>query len=89
MAKNKSAQTRIVETFLMELNTLVHIPRFQVIVSHGVLELLVNTLIEHRCKNAKRIIERTRDYPYSVKLVMIHEKGLITDFYFMACELHA
>jgi hypothetical protein len=47
-----------------------------------VLELLVNTLVKHKCKSGKKIIEKTRDYPYSVKLVLLHEKGLISDFQF-------
>src|SRR5258706_7288848 len=66
--------------FLDEIISLKQHPRFQTIVAHGVLELLVNTLIEHRCKHGKKITERTRDYPQSVKLVILHEKRLISDF---------
>lgn len=57
-------------------------PRFQTIVTNGVLELLVNTLIEHHCKHGKIIVKRTRDYPYSVRLVLLHEKGLISDWFY-------
>ncbi|HTR41431.1 MAG TPA: hypothetical protein VMH87_07415 [Pseudomonadales bacterium] len=82
MAKQKTKPTRIIETFLNDLNSMVDRPRFQVILTHGVLELLVNTLIEHRCKNGEKIVGRTRDYPYSVKLVLLHEKGLISDRFY-------
>ena len=62
-----------------DIESVAHSPRFQTIVAHGVLELLVNTLIEHHCTHGKKITERTRDYPHSVKLVLLHEKGLIDD----------
>ena len=78
MAKQKP--TQIIETFVGDIKAVSHSPRFQLIVAHGVLELLVNTLIECSCKHGKKIVERTRDYPHSVKLVLLHEKGLISDF---------
>jgi hypothetical protein len=39
----------------------------------------VNSLIENKCKDQKRILENNRDYPHSVKLVILHELGLIDD----------
>ena len=86
MAKSTGKPTRIIETFILEINSVSHSPRFQIIVTQGVLELLVNTMIEHNCKNADRITERARDYPYSVKLVILHEKGLISDFHFQQLD---
>lgn len=82
----KQMPTRIIQTFLTEIDSVNHNPRFQIIVAHGVLELLVNTLVEHCCKNGKKIIERTRDYPYSIKLVLLHEKGLISDFHYQQLD---
>jgi len=86
MVKQKTKPTRIIETFISEINSVNHSPRFQIIVAQGVLELLVNTLIEHQCKSGKKIIEKSRDYPYSVKLVLLHEKGLISDFQFQQLD---
>ena len=74
--------TRIIDAFVADMKLIGHTPRFQIIVTHGVLELLVNTLIELRCKNGGKIIEATRDYPHSVKLVLLHEKGLIKDSHY-------
>lgn len=79
-ASKSPKPTRIIETFIAEIKSASHSARFQTIVTHGVLELLVNTLIEHRCKHGNKITKRTRDYPQSVKLVLLNEKGLITDF---------
>jgi len=81
-ASKAATPTRIIQAFLAEIKSVDHSPRFQTIVTHGVLELLVNTLIEHRCKHGNKIIERTRDYPQSVKLVLLNETGLISDFYY-------
>jgi len=86
MPKKESKPTRIIESFLNEINSVKHSPRFQIIVTQGVLELLVNTLVEQNCKRGKMIIERTRDYPYSVKLVLLHEKGLISDFQYQQLD---
>jgi hypothetical protein len=86
MAKQKNKPTRIIETFVADIKSVSHSPRFQVIIAHGVLELLVNTLVEHHCKSGKKIVERTRDYPHSVKLVLLHEKGLISDFQYKSLD---
>ncbi len=53
--------------------------RSLVVVSHGVIELFVNTLIEAHCRNAKRIAEDTRGYPHSARLLILHELGVLTD----------
>lgn len=87
MAKSKAKPTKIIKTFIEEINSVSHSPRFQVIVTNGVLELLVNTFVEHTCKHGKTIMERARDYPYSVKLVLLHEKGLINDFFFQRLDI--
>ena len=86
MAKPKP--TNIIQTFLAEINSVSHSPRFQIIVTNGVLELLVNTLVEHKCRHGAKIVtERARDFPYSVKLVLLHEKGFINDAFFQRLEI--
>jgi hypothetical protein len=82
MNKKKSPRNDLIHRFVKEFSQVKGNLRFQVIVTHGVIELLVNTLIEHRCKHGKRMSERRRDYPHSVKLVVLHEKGLLTDLQF-------
>lgn len=54
-------------------------PRFQILVTQGFVELLVNAVIDAKCKNAKRITGQSRDFPFSVKLLLLHELGLISD----------
>jgi hypothetical protein len=56
--------------------------RHCVVLMHSFLELLLNTLIEAKCRNAERIVSNTRDYPQSVKLVLLHELGIISDAQF-------
>jgi hypothetical protein len=41
--------------------------------------MLVNTVIDAYCKNAKKITENNRDYSFSVKLVLLHEMGKISE----------
>jgi hypothetical protein len=54
-------------------------PRFQVLITQGFVELLVNAVIDAKCKNAKKITGNSRDFPYSIKLLLLHELGLISD----------
>ena len=54
-------------------------PRFQVLITQGFVELLVNAVIDAKCKNAKKITDNSRDFPYSIKLVLLHELGLLSD----------
>jgi len=53
--------------------------RMLVLITHGFLELLVNSVIDARCKNAKRITDDNRSYPHSVKLILLNEIGEIED----------
>ncbi len=50
-----------------------------VIIMHGFLELLVSALVEAKCKNGKRIVQDSRTYPHSSKLILLHELGLLSD----------
>ena len=47
------------------------------IVAHGFLELLVNSLIDKHCKNGAKINTDGRSYPHSVKLVLLNEMGVL------------
>lgn len=67
---------------IKELERVKHEPRMLVIVTHGFIELMVNTLIDARCKNAKRISGSNRDYSHSVKCVLLHELGVLSDHEF-------
>jgi hypothetical protein len=60
--------------------------RSVVLVTSGFLELLVETLIKAECKNAKRITEDNRGYPYSAKLLILNEVGVIRDASFAALD---
>jgi hypothetical protein len=66
-------------SFLEEFKMLPHHARVQITVTHCYLELLVHLLAIHKCKNGQRIKGSHRDYPHSVKTVMLHEMGLISD----------
>jgi len=81
MSKAKPKPTKIIETFVADINSVQHSPRFQIIVSNCILELLVNTLVEIKCKNAK-----SKNFSYANKLVLLHELKLIDDFYFVALD---
>ena len=59
--------------------------RLLVIVTHGFIELLLNVIIEAKCKRAKKIKD-SRDYPQSVKLVLLNEIGLIDDNLFKVLD---
>lgn len=54
-------------------------PRFQVLITQGFVELLVNAVIDAKCKNAKKITSNLRDFSYSTKLLLLHELGLLSD----------
>jgi hypothetical protein len=63
--------------------------RSLVMVTHGFIEVIVNDLIMHFCKNGKSISgsgngknKGNRDYPHSVKVTLLHELGVISDHHF-------
>jgi uncharacterized protein YutE (UPF0331/DUF86 family) len=53
--------------------------RLLVLVSHGFIELLINALVDHHLKKAKKIKSDNRTYSHSVKLLILNEIGLLTD----------
>jgi hypothetical protein len=55
--------------------------RLLILVTHGFIELLFNLIIDKKCKHGKRkITSNNRDYPFSVKMVLLNEMGLIDDW---------
>ena len=80
--KKEPKPTELLLTFANQIRSVPHDPRLQIIIAQGMLELLVNTLVEKFCKGAEMIDADDRSFPYLVKLVILHEKGLIPDNYF-------
>lgn len=79
MSARKTLPGDIAAKLFDELDKLPDHPRVLVTVSHCYLELLVHLLAATKCKNAKRIESSNRDYPHSIKIVMLHEAGIIDD----------
>lgn len=53
--------------------------RLLLIVSCSFAELMVGTLIEEYCKRGKKINDNSRDFPFSVRITLLHELGLISE----------
>lgn len=53
--------------------------RVVVLVANGLVELMINTLVDHFCRHAKIITSDNRGYPYSTRLLILHEKGVLPD----------
>jgi hypothetical protein len=80
----KTAQTQnntgsdILSMFFNELEIVKGNDRSLILVTHGFVELLLNTIIDVKCKQGKeKITANNRDYPHSVKLVLLHELNLL------------
>jgi hypothetical protein len=73
------ANQTLLETVLQEFELLQHHPRSCVIVMHGFIELLINTLVEEKCKSGKKMASNNRDYSHSVKLTLLHELDLLDE----------
>ena len=61
-------------------------PRVVVLVAHGLIELMVNTLIDAHCKNAKAITSDIRGYPHAAKLLILNECGIISDVFYIILD---
>lgn len=72
--------------FFRELDKVKDDQRSLVLVTNGILELLVETLVKSKCKNQKRFLQDGRGYPYSAKLLILHEIHAISDETFMAFD---
>jgi hypothetical protein len=66
--------------FFKELKKVSDNQRSLVIITHGFIELLVNTIIDAQCKHGKKkITSNRRDYSHSVKLVLLSELNILDD----------
>jgi hypothetical protein len=72
--------------FLQEIGRVKDDQRLLLLVSHGVLELLANSLIELKCKNAKRIASDSRGFPHAARLLILSEIGVISDLQLKAYD---
>ncbi len=61
-------------------------PRIVILVAHGLIELMVNTLIESHCKNSKSITSDTRGYPHAAKLLILNECNVIHDVEYIVLD---
>jgi len=61
-------------------------PRLLVLVAHGMLELMVNALIDAKLKNAKKVTSDTRGYPHSTRLLVLNEMGVLSDRMYKSLE---
>jgi len=61
-------------------------PRVVVLVAHGLIELMVNTLIDAHCKNAYAITSDIRGYPHAAKLLILNECGIISDVFYIILD---
>jgi hypothetical protein len=78
----ESLKTSPFGRIMEELDAVKNDPRSQIILAHGMVELMVNLLVEKLCKNGKKINNDRRGYSHSTKLVILHEKNVLTDHHF-------
>jgi uncharacterized protein YutE (UPF0331/DUF86 family) len=62
-----------------EINRLRRKPRLVCFYTHGFVELMINTIVDHRCKHAKDINGDHRTYSHAAKLTLLHEMAVISD----------
>ncbi len=72
--------------FINEVNRVSGDPRLSILVINGFMELLVNILIRKKLKHGKRIEEDSRGYPYSTKIIILNEIGIINDELFNSID---
>lgn len=62
-------------------------PRVVVLVAHGLIELMINTIINSRCKQGKKKITKdSRGFPHSIKLIILNEMGILHDDFYQALD---
>jgi hypothetical protein len=64
---------------IQELHTVREHPRMLTLVSHGFLESMIEAMIAAKCKQAKKINGDNRGFPYSIKVLMLHEMGIVSE----------
>jgi len=81
--KHEPQSDDILIAFSNEMEKVKENSRSLVIVTHGFIELLLNTVIDSKLKHGKkRITSNNKDYNLSVKLVILHELEIIDDHLF-------
>jgi hypothetical protein len=68
----------IIQVF-RELSLVREHTRLLVLVAHGFIELLINTIIDNHIKNKKKITSDSRSFPHSAKLLILNELEIIDD----------
>ncbi|MCB1243829.1 MAG: hypothetical protein AB7I98_04510 [Verrucomicrobiales bacterium] len=76
---SKDLQTNKSVEIFRELHIVQEHPRMLILVTHGFLEMMVEALIKHHLKNSKKIIKDGRGYPFSTRLLILNEVGVIHD----------
>ena len=77
--KNKKMPDDLLLQVFKEIGLVQGHSRLVVLVGNGFLEVLVNILVREKLKNGKRIQKDSRTYTYSVRLLLLHESGVIND----------
>jgi len=70
------------DTFLLvmkELSIVKDHNRLLLLVTHGFVEMAIEALIKHHLKNSKKLLDDSRTYPHSAKLLILNELGIISD----------
>ncbi len=79
-SQSKSEKNGMLSAFFQELAKVRDSQRLLVIVTHGFVELLLNAVIDVKCKHGKKkITSNSHDYSHSAKLVLLNELGLLDD----------
>ena len=73
----KSMEKGFVVKFAQEIDA-VNNARYRAIVTHTIIELLVDVLVECKCKHGKDICEQMQ-YTHAIKLVILNEANIISD----------
>ena len=69
---------KLIEVF-RELHIVQDYPRMLILVVHGFLEMAVEVQIKRNLKNSKKIVQDSRGYPFSTRLLILHELGILRD----------
>jgi len=53
--------------------------RMMLIVTHGLIELMVNLLAEAKLKNGAKMVAERQNFSHAIKLLILNEAGVIND----------
>lgn len=84
--ENHKKPDDILLSFHIEINKVKDNERSVVIITHGFIELLITAIATTLCKEGKRINSNSRDYPQSVKLVLLYEMGVLDKELFLILD---